>query len=147
MDQNRDFSNEVYKVKHGEIELNTKIGEKQDYLVINTIDTNKDTIGNECTPKKNSTQAMVVAELKDRYKTFDNEDLKKVQGFPDSVITKNLTIAYAGTTSVKDWHTNIVEIGLSNKHPDGVFFSALNYAHEVSQVRGIYDFNDRVFIR
>lgn len=115
MDQNRDFSNEVYKVEHGEIELNTKIGEKQDYLVIHTIDTNKDTIGNESKPKKNSTQAMVVAELKDRYKTFDNEDLKKVKGFPDSVITKNLTIAYAGTSSLKDWHTNLEEIGERNQ--------------------------------
>ncbi|PQF24080.1 lipase family protein [Enterococcus mundtii] len=133
MDQNRDFSNEVYKVEHGEIKLNTKIGEKQDYLVINTIDTNKNKIGNESKPKKNSTQAMVVAEIKDEFKKLSDNELRKVPGFPDSVITKNLTIAYAGTTSLKDWHTNLEEIGRSNKHPDGAFVSALNYAREIEK--------------
>jgi len=115
MDQNRDFSNEVYKVEHGEIKLNTKIGEKQDYLVINTIDTNKNKIGNESKPKKNSMQAMVVAEIKDEFKKLSDNELRKVPGFPDSVITKNLTIAYAGTTSLKDWHTNLEEIGERNQ--------------------------------
>ncbi|MBO1084874.1 hypothetical protein PSH14_02040 [Enterococcus mundtii] len=133
MDQNRDFSNEVYKVEHGEIELNTKIGEKQNYLVINTIDTNKDKIGNESKPKKNSTQAMVVAEIKDEFKKLSDNELRKVPGFPDSVITKNLTIAYAGTNSLKDWHTNLVEIWESNKHSNGAFASALNYAREIEK--------------
>ena len=110
MDQNRRFSDEVYQVENGNLVVGDRIKRNKNYIVINTLDTNKDKIGNESKPKKNSTQAMVVAELKDRYKTFDNEDLKKVKGFPDSVITKNLTITYAGTTSVKDWHTNFVEI-------------------------------------
>ncbi|MGM0293855.1 hypothetical protein IGJ00_002381 [Enterococcus sp. AZ062] len=133
MDQNRRFSDEVYQVGNGNLFVGDRIKRNKNYIVINTIDTNKDKIGNESKPKKNSTQAMVVPELKDQYKTFDIEELKKVNGFPDSVITKNLTIAYAGTTSLKDWHTNLEEIGRSNKHPDGAFFSALNYAREIEK--------------
>ncbi|STD26081.1 Uncharacterised protein [Enterococcus mundtii] len=133
MDQNRRFSDEVYQVGNGNLFVGDRIKRNKNYIVINTIDTNKDKIGNESKPKKNSTKAMVVPELKDQYKTFDTEELKKVNGFPDSVITKNLTIAYASTTSLKDWHTNLEEIGRSNKHPDGAFFSALNYAREIEK--------------
>ena len=78
-------------------------------------------------------QAMVVAEIKDEFKKLNDNDLRKVPGFPDSVITKNLTIAYAGTTSLKDWYTNLEEIGRSNKHSNGAFASALNYAREIEK--------------
>ncbi|WP_143141830.1 lipase family protein, partial [Enterococcus mundtii] len=132
MDQNRYLSEFIYQLESGKVNYGDKpLG--TNHIVIGTLNTDKDKIGNESKPKKNSTQAMVVAELKDRYKTFDDEELKKVNGFPDSVITKNLTIAYAGTTSLKDWHTNLEEIGRSNKHPDGAFVSALNYAREIEK--------------
>ncbi len=97
------------------------------------MNTNKDKIANESQPKKNSMQAMVVAEIKDEFKKLNDNDLRKVPGFPDSVITKNLTIAYAGTNSLKDWHTNLEEIGRSNKHSNGAFASALNYAREIEK--------------
>ncbi|MDB7102663.1 MULTISPECIES: lipase family protein [Enterococcus] len=132
MDQNRWLSDSVYKVEDGLIKVNHLVKEIP-YIVIKTVDTNKDKIGNESKPKKNSMQAMVVAKIKEEYLGYNEEQLKKVPGFPDSVITKNLTIAYAGTTSLKDWHTNLEEIGRSNKHPDGAFFSALNYAREIEK--------------
>ncbi|MGM0172021.1 hypothetical protein IGJ39_002127 [Enterococcus sp. AZ140] len=110
MDKNRDFSDGASKVEQGNIVVNNKIGKNQDYIVINTVDTNKGKIGNESKPKKNSMQAMVVAKIKEEYLGYNEQQLRKVPGFPDSVITKNLTITYAGTTSVKDWHTNFVEI-------------------------------------
>ena len=132
MDQNRWLSDSVYKVEDGLIKVNHLVKEIP-YIVIKTVDTNKDKIGNESKPKKNSMQAMVVAKIKEEYLGYNEEQLKKVPGFPNSVITKNLTIAYAGTTSLKDWHTNLEEIGRSNKHPDGAFFSALNYAREIEK--------------
>ena len=132
MDQNRWLSDSVYKVEDGLIKVNHLVKEIP-YIVIKTVDTNKDKIGNESKPKKNSMQAMVVAKIKEEYLGYNEEQLKKVPGFPDSVITKNLTIAYAGTTSLKDWHTNLEEIGRSNKHPDGAFVSALNYAREIEK--------------
>ena len=132
MDQNRYLSEFIYKLESGEVKYgNRPLG--TDHIVIGTVNTNKDKIGNESKPKKNSTQAMVVAEIKDEFKKLNDNDLRKVPGFPDSVITKNLTIAYVGTTSLKDWHTNLEEIGRSNKHPDGAFFSALNYAREIEK--------------
>ncbi|MEO2652607.1 triacylglycerol lipase, partial [Enterococcus mundtii] len=100
---------EIGKVNYGDKPLGTN------HIVIETLDTDKDKIGNEFRPKKNSTQAMVVAEIKDEFKKLSDNDLRKVLGFPDSVITRNLTIAYAGTTSFKDWHTNLEEIGERNQ--------------------------------
>ncbi|MGG5308233.1 hypothetical protein IGK38_002951 [Enterococcus pernyi] len=132
MDQNRWLSDSVYKVEDGLIKVNHLVKEIP-YIVIKTVDTNKEKIGNESKPKKNSMQAMVVAKIKEEYLGYNEEQLKKVPGFPDSVITKNLTIAYAGTTSLKDWHTNLEEIGRSNKHSNGAFASALNYAHEIEK--------------
>ena len=132
MEPNRWLSDSVYEVEHGLIKVNHLVKEIP-YIVINTVDTNKDKIGNESKPKKNSMQAMVVAKIKEEYLGYTEQQLRKVPGFPDSVITKNLTIAYAGTTSLKDWHTNLEEIGRSNKHPDGAFFSALNYAREIEK--------------
>ncbi|BAO08436.1 DUF2974 domain-containing protein [Enterococcus mundtii] len=132
MDQNRWLSDSVYKVEDGLIKVNHLVKEIP-YIVIKTVDTNKEKIGNESKPKKNSMQAMVVAKIKEEYLGYNEEQLKKVPGFPDSVITKNLTIAYAGTTSLKDWYTNLEEIGRSNKHSNGAFASALNYAHEIEK--------------
>ncbi|MGM0146275.1 hypothetical protein IGJ94_002890 [Enterococcus sp. AZ153] len=132
MDQNRWLSDSVYKVEDGLIKVNHLVKEIP-YIVIKTVDTNKEKIGNESKPKKNSMQAMVVAKIKEEYLGYNEEQLKKVPGFPDSVITKNLTIAYAGTTSLKDWHTNLEEIGRSNKHSNGAFASALNYAREIEK--------------
>ncbi|MGM0255193.1 MULTISPECIES: lipase family protein [unclassified Enterococcus] len=132
MDQNRWLSDSVYKVEDGLIKVNHLVKEIP-YIVIKTVDTNKEKIGNESKPKKNSMQAMVVAKIKEEYLGYNEEQLKKVPGFPDSVITKNLTIAYAGTTSLKDWYTNLEEIGRSNKHSNGAFASALNYAHEIKK--------------
>ncbi|WP_206853997.1 lipase family protein [Candidatus Enterococcus mangumiae] len=132
MDQNRYLSKFIYQLESGKVNYGDKpLG--TNHIVIETLNTDKDKIGNESRPKKNSTQAMVVAEIKDEFKKFNDNELRKVPGFPDSVITKNLTIAYAGTTSAKDWQTNIVEIGLSIKHPDGAFVSALNYAREIEK--------------
>ncbi|NMP59187.1 lipase family protein, partial [Enterococcus mundtii] len=133
MDQNRRFSDEVYQVENGNLVVGDRINRNENYIVINTIDTDKNIIGTETKPKKNSTQAMVVAEIKDEFKKLNHDELKKVPGFPDSVITKNLTIAYAGTNSLKDWHTNLEEIGRSNKHSNGAFASALNYAREIEK--------------
>lgn len=132
MDQNRWLSDSVYKVEDGLIKVNHLVKEIP-YIVIKTVDTNKEKIGNESKPKKNSMQAMVVAKIKEEYLGYNEEQLKKVPGFPDSVITKNLTIAYAGTTSLKDWYTNLEEIGRSNKHSNGAFASALNYAREIEK--------------
>ncbi|WP_375148502.1 hypothetical protein [Enterococcus mundtii] len=115
MDQNRYLSEFIYQLESSKVNYGDKPFEETQHIVIGTLNTDKDKIGNESKPKENSMQAMVVAELKDQYKAYDDEELMKVNGFPDSVITKNLTIAYAGTTSLKDWHTNLGEIGRSNK--------------------------------
>ncbi|BAO07700.1 hypothetical protein ABVF54_00530 [Enterococcus mundtii] len=114
MDQNRKISKFVYRIENGLVKIG-KLVKGTQFIVIDTIDTNKDKIGNESKPKKNSMQAMVVAKIKEEYLGYNEEQLKKVPGFPDSVITKNLTIAYAGTTSLKDWHTNLEEIGERNQ--------------------------------
>ncbi|MEQ6207814.1 lipase family protein [Enterococcus mundtii] len=132
MDQNRKISKFVYRIENGLVKIG-KLVKGTQFIVIDTIDTNKDKIGNESKPKKNSMQAMVVAKIKEEYLGYNEEQLKKVPGFPDSVITKNLTIAYAGTNSLKDWHTNLEEIGRSNKHSNGAFASALNYAREIEK--------------
>ncbi|EOH63638.1 lipase family protein [Enterococcus mundtii] len=132
MDQNRKISKFVYRIENGLVKIG-KLVKGTQFIVIDTIDTNKDKIGNESKPQKNSMQAMVVAKIKEEYLGYNEEQLKKVPGFPDSVITKNLTIAYAGTNSLKDWHTNLEEIGRSNKHSNGAFASALNYAREIEK--------------
>ncbi|HFD1707136.1 TPA: DUF2974 domain-containing protein, partial [Enterococcus faecium] len=67
MDQNKEFSKTVYGVETGKVKVNEKIVEDK-YLVIDVIDTDKHTIEKEKTPKKNGMQAMVVAEIKDKYK-------------------------------------------------------------------------------
>ncbi|MGM0275825.1 hypothetical protein [Enterococcus sp. AZ080] len=111
MDQNRYLSKFIYQLESGKVNYGDKpLG--TNYIVIGTY---KDKIGNESQPKKNSMQAMVVAEIKDEFKKLSDNELRKVPGFPDSVITRNLTIAYAGTTSLKDWHTNLEEIGERNQ--------------------------------
>ncbi|MFB1050648.1 Mbeg1-like protein [Paraliobacillus sp. JSM ZJ581] len=54
-----------------------------------------------------------------------------MSGYPESIIKKDLTIAYAGTKTWKDWKTNFREIAKNEKHSEGAFQSALNYAKEV----------------
>ena len=59
MDQYRQFSELVYDVEAGNIKVGKTIV-KDNYLVLDTVNTNKDTIGNETTPKGNRMQAIVV---------------------------------------------------------------------------------------
>ncbi len=73
---------------------------KNEYLILDMVKTDKHTIGKEKTPKKNGMQAMVVAEIKDEYKSKKQDQLQQISGYPKSVIKKDLTIAYAGT---KNW--------------------------------------------
>ncbi|GEL67117.1 hypothetical protein [Marinilactibacillus psychrotolerans] len=76
-----------------------------------------------------------VAEIKDEYKSYNEKQLKKVSGYPESVIEKDIVIAYAGTTMTdsQDWKTNGREIGLNDKHDNGAFQSAVDYANEIEK--------------
>lgn len=130
MDQNRVLSEKVYGVEKNEIIKNKRI-EDTDYIALDIVDTNKDIIGNETKPKGNSMQAMAVAEIKDEYKT--EKRLEKVPGYPESVIKKDITIAYAGTKEWQDWKTNVREIFVNDKHVNGAFQSALEYANEIER--------------
>ncbi|MGK0552883.1 triacylglycerol lipase, partial [Enterococcus faecalis] len=91
------------------------------HIVIDTIDTNKDTLKMEYFPRNNSMQAMTVAELKDEYKYKEEIDLKNVPDYPQSVVKKELTIVYAGTSGLKDWTTDAIEIGMNAKYNNGSF--------------------------
>ena len=88
MDQNRYLSEFVYQLESGKVNYGDKpLG--TNHIVIGTLNTDKDKIGNESRPKKNSTQAMVVAKIKDEFKKLNDNELRKVSGFPDSVITQS----------------------------------------------------------
>lgn len=133
MDQNRVFSETVYQVEVGKIKNGDRTGKRNEYLILDRVNTDKHTIGKEKTPKKNGMQAMVVAEIKDEYKMYVKDKLKKVEGYPKSVIKKDLTIAYAGTKNWQDWKTNIREVGFEDKHDNGAFQSALAYADAIER--------------
>lgn len=120
MDNYRKFSEIVYGVEKETTNSGDVIKYKEaKYLVIDTIDTDKDTLGYEYEPRSNSMQAMTVAEIKDEYK--NDKNIKGVPGYPQSVISQNLTIVYAGTKSWQDWKTNFREIGFNDKHQAGAF--------------------------
>lgn len=134
MDQYRKFSDKVYgveteKIKTGDVFKN----KKEKYLVVDTIDTNKDTLKIDDTPRKNSMQAMTVAEIKDEYKSLKDDKLRQIKGYPDSVIKKDLTIVYAGTQTKRDWQTNVNEIFLEAKTPEGAFYTSVEYAREIER--------------
>ncbi|ALS02700.1 triacylglycerol lipase [Enterococcus silesiacus] len=132
MDQNRILSKNVYGVEKNEIRENTRI-KNTDYIVLDTIDTNKDSLKIDQAPRKNSMQAMAVAEIKDEYKNKENPDLKNVPGYPESVVKKDVTIVYAGTSSKRDWQTNVGEIFLGAKAPEGAFGTSVEYAREIER--------------
>ena len=129
MNKNRVFSQEVYGVQNKK----TNKGDVLDkhYVVVDVVNTDKDTIGNEKVPKENGMQAMVVGEVQDEYKEYKSSKLKSVAGYPESVVKTELTIAYAGTKDWQDWKTNGREIARNDKHWDGAFHSALSYAEEI----------------
>ncbi|MDO2410556.1 hypothetical protein QUB72_05185 [Enterococcus faecium] len=58
MDQNRIFSETVYQVEVGKIKNGDRTGKSNEYLILDTVNTDKHTIGNEKT-QKNGMQAMV----------------------------------------------------------------------------------------
>lgn len=132
MDENRLLSDAVYKVTNNDIQK-YKVIEQTYELVLDTVDTDKETVGNEIAPQKNGMQAMVTATIKDRYKLLGEEELKKIPGFPESVIANHITITYAGTSDFTDWKTNYKEIFRNNKTEHGAFHSALAYAEEVEK--------------
>lgn len=139
MNQNRVFSETVYQVEVGKIKNGDRTGKRNEYLILDTVNTDKHTIGKEKTPKKNGMQAMVVAEIKDKYKGYDKDDLKKQADYPKSVIKKDLTIAYAGTKNWQDWKTNIREVGFEDKHDNGAFQLALAYADAIEKTYSVKD--------
>ncbi len=127
MDQNKKLSQKVYDVEKEKVKVNERL-EDTDYIVLGTVDTDRETIGSEASPKENSMQAMTVGKIKDEYKSLDFDDLKDISGYPESVLTKDLKIVYAGTASAQDWKSNGREIFFNDKHSDGAFQSALDYA-------------------
>ena len=134
MDNYRKFSEIVYGVEKETTNSGNVIKYKgAKYLVIDTIDTDKDTLGYEHELRSNSMQAMTVAEIKDEYKSYKDSKLKEIKGYPQSVINQNLTIVYAGTKSWQDWKTNFREIGFNDKHQAGAFQSALTYASQIER--------------
>ncbi|MGK0612296.1 triacylglycerol lipase, partial [Enterococcus faecalis] len=44
---------------------------------------------------------------------------------------KELTIVYAGTSGLKDWITDAIEIGMNAKYNNWSFSSAVDYAREI----------------
>ncbi|MDA9472330.1 lipase family protein [Enterococcus sp. 5H] len=132
MDQYRTLSDKVYDVEQQKVKKDERI-EDTDYIVLDTINTNKDALNMENKPRNNSMQAMAVAEIKDEYKNKENADLKNIPGYPQSVVKKDITIAYAGTSSLKDWTTNAMEIALNAKYENGAFSSAVDYAKEIER--------------
>lgn len=69
LDDFNKLSKEVYKVEREQVVSDKKVVEDK-YLVLDTIDTDKDTFGYEHEPRSNSMQAMTVAEIKDEYKNL-----------------------------------------------------------------------------
>ncbi|MBF8807932.1 MAG: triacylglycerol lipase [Enterococcus lacertideformus] len=126
------LSKESYDMESGKIQVGNTVG-KDKYLVLDAINTNKDTLKNEKIPKNNSMQAMTVAEIKDEFKSYKASKLKEIEGYPESVIKKDLIILYAGTNSWQDFKTDVREIGLNDKHQNGAFQSALAYAKEIEK--------------
>ena len=92
MDQNRKISKFVYRIENGLVKIG-KLVKGTQFIVIDTIDTNKDKIGNESKPKKNSMQAMVVAKIKEEYLGYNEEQLKKVPGPSSPKTLRLLTLA------------------------------------------------------
>lgn len=82
LDDFNKLSKEVYKVEREQVVSDKKVVEDK-YLVLDTIDTDKDTFGYEHEPRSNSMQAMTVAEIKDEYKSWDEDDLKDIKGYPN----------------------------------------------------------------
>ncbi|MGX7264544.1 hypothetical protein [Enterococcus crotali] len=132
MDQYRTLSKKVYDVEQQKVEKDKRI-EDTDYIVLDTIDTNKDSLKIDQAPRKNSMQAMAVAEIKDEYKNKVDADLKTVPGYPESVVKKDVTIVYAGTSTKRDWQTNVGEIFLGAKAPEGAFDTSVEYAREIER--------------
>ncbi|MBP2097496.1 Mbeg1-like protein [Enterococcus rivorum] len=130
LDDYNKLSNESYQVESNNVQVGDRVVDDK-YLVLDTIDTNKDTLKTESIPRKNSMQAMTVAEIKDEYKI--EKRLEKVPGYPKSVVKKDITIVYAGTSSFKDWTTDFIEIGMNAKYENGAFSSALDYANEIER--------------
>lgn len=132
MDQNRLLSGASYDVESGQVRKN-QIIEDTNHLVLDVVNTDKDIIGNEQIPKGNSMQAMTTATIKKEYQSYDSKKLQKVAGYPESVINKDITIAYAGTSSWQDVKTDVREIAQNDKHANGAFQSALDYANVIEQ--------------
>ncbi|MBO1300226.1 MULTISPECIES: hypothetical protein [unclassified Enterococcus] len=87
MDQNRYLSKFIYQLESGNVHYGDRpLG--TNHIVIGTLNTDKAKIGNESRSKKNSTQAMVVAEIKEEFKKLNDNELRKLSGFPDSVVTQ-----------------------------------------------------------
>lgn len=82
MDAYRILSKKVYDVEKEKVPINKKIKETN-HIVIDTIDTDKDTLGYEREPRNNSMQAMTVAEIKNQYKHLKDNQLKEVPGYPN----------------------------------------------------------------
>lgn len=84
MDNYRKFSEIVYGVEKETTNSGNVIKYKgAKYLVIDTIDTDKDTLGYEHELRSNSMQAMTVAEIKDEYKSYKDSKLKEIKGYPN----------------------------------------------------------------
>lgn len=132
MDQNRLLSGASYDVESGKVRKN-QIIEDTNHLVLDVVNTDKDIIGNEQIPKGNSMQAMTTATIKKEYRSYDSKKLQKVAGYPESVINKDITISYAGTSSWQDVKTDVREIAQNDKHGDGACQSALDYANVIEQ--------------
>jgi len=130
LDDYNKLSNESYQVESNNVQTGDRVVDDK-YLVLDTIDTNKDSLDIDQAPRNNSMQAMAVAEIKDEYKT--EKKLEKVPGYPESVIKKDVTIVYAGTTSKQDWKTNVGEIFLDGKTPEGAFDTSVEYAREIER--------------
>lgn len=129
MNDNKELSDKVYGVESGVVSKGDNIIDNN-YIVLDTINTDKETIGKETSPKKNSMQAMTVGKIKDEYKNWDNDELKEIKGYPETVITKDIKIVYAGTNPKdwQDWKTNASEIKFKKRAEDGAFNSAFKYA-------------------
>lgn len=130
MDQNRQLSGAAYGVESEKVKKD-QIIKNTNHLVLDVVDTGKSVIGNEPKPKGNSMQAMTAAKIKNKYQDLNIEDLKEIEGYPESVITKDIIISYVGTNGLQDMKTDVREIGLNDKNDDGAFQSALDYANAI----------------
>lgn len=88
------------------------------YLVLDTIDTNKDTLKIDQAPRKNSMQAMAVAEIKDEYKA--EKRLEKVPGYPESVVKKTLQLCTQGQQINEIGKQTLVKFSWGQKRPKGL---------------------------